>query len=412
MALNTYYKWRFIRQVRLRFSWDFSNQFYLWNPVKRYLNVSNVLHKQKAKNAILKHKIVAEKYRNILKKNEDNPYISKRYKNCTYVIHDDVVELVLQNISSDLAKEDALIIEINPGFGILSKALLESGVSQLKLIEDNRVFLPHLLELSELYPGKVQLINRDFYRMFKIPEDSETENDMSQIVEGAKIRKWNEEPPLKIFLILPFDKSYFLRRMIYSLECENSIYRLGRVEFLMFVSGKEYAYMIAGPKDNFMKYRQVSVLYQLFFDIELIEKIPKEHFYTIFKNKKRKRVFYDDSNLYFVKIIPKKDMFNDNMTLQKLTEFIYFVRFNLAVRKSLILPALERLIPDCGPHFIKYGLAIYTRFGDVTPEQILDIFNIFISLPGYNDGLFKDLFSDELSRKHQDETCDLETNIE
>lgn len=410
MILNSYYNERLIQLVPKIFRWNSFYKTYLWSPIKRSVNTSRILFKKNSKpnKNELKHKQIEQQYIYLLKKN--NPY-TKRYRNYTYIIHDEVVDLVLKNISSDIANEDAMIIEVNPGFGLLTKALLDNGIPHFKIVEDNSIFLPYLLEISETHLYELEIINKDFYRMFKISEDKESENYLFQLLRNVKVRNWVKAPPLKIFLILPNENNYFLRKIIYSLNNTKTIYQIGRIEFLMFVSGKEYEYMIAKPKDNFWKYRQISILLQLFFHIQPLGKMPKEYFFTIFKTRKKK-VFYDDKNLYLVRIIPKENIFNNDMTVTLFSEFMYFIRLNLASRKTVIIPALERLIPDCGPHFIKYGIAIYTRFGDISPNQILDIFKIFVSLPGYNIGLFKELFSDELFKKSHEESCDIETNVE
>lgn len=53
------------------------------------------------------------------------------------------------------------IIEIGPGPGGLTRALLEAGVTQVIAIERDSRCLPALAELSEAYPGRLEVIHED-----------------------------------------------------------------------------------------------------------------------------------------------------------------------------------------------------------------------------------------------------------
>lgn len=46
-------------------------------------------------------------------------------------------------------------------------------------------------------------------------------------------------------------------------------------------------------------------------------------------------------------------------------------------------------IPLCGPRLIKEGMNVFRRFGDLSPQQILLLFNQFSSWPEYKDSAFQ-----------------------
>lgn len=52
------------------------------------------------------------------------------------------------------------------------------------------------------------------------------------------------------------------------------------------------------------------------------------------------------------------------------------INFNFAVFRNWI--------PGCGPRLISEGLTIFTEFGDLTPSELLNVFNCFVSWPEFN----------------------------
>lgn len=45
-------------------------------------------------------------------------------------------------------------------------------------------------------------------------------------------------------------------------------------------------------------------------------------------------------------------------------------------------------VPSCGPRLIKEGMNVFTKFGDLSPEQLLLLFNQFSSWPEYEESIF------------------------
>lgn len=64
----------------------------------------------------------------------------------------------------------------------------------------------------------------------------------------------------------------------------------------------------------------------------------------------------------------------------------------------------RKWIPDCGPRLIKNGLSIFTKFGELSPQEIVHIFNQFSSWPEYELSAFKSGISrDGLFQSHEDD---------
>lgn len=48
----------------------------------------------------------------------------------------------------------------------------------------------------------------------------------------------------------------------------------------------------------------------------------------------------------------------------------------------------RKFVPGCGPKLIKEGFDICTKFKDLTPRQLLDLFKLYKSWPEYDENAF------------------------
>jgi 16S rRNA (adenine1518-N6/adenine1519-N6)-dimethyltransferase len=70
------------------------------------------------------------------------------------------------NLTSRIARsagplEDVHVIEVGPGPGGLTRAILAAGVKKLTVIETDERCLPALIEISDHYPGRLNVISGD-----------------------------------------------------------------------------------------------------------------------------------------------------------------------------------------------------------------------------------------------------------
>ena len=70
------------------------------------------------------------------------------------------------NITAKVARaagplEDATVVEIGPGPGGLTRALLFSGAKRVVAIERDARCLPALAEIAEAYPGRLSIVEAD-----------------------------------------------------------------------------------------------------------------------------------------------------------------------------------------------------------------------------------------------------------
>jgi secreted protein, putative len=57
-----------------------------------------------------------------------------------HIIDDNLINFLVKNISDDLPNEDALIIEVNPGPGFLTEALLKANVPRLRCFSSSDTY--------------------------------------------------------------------------------------------------------------------------------------------------------------------------------------------------------------------------------------------------------------------------------
>ncbi|XP_006897819.1 PREDICTED: dimethyladenosine transferase 2, mitochondrial [Elephantulus edwardii] len=247
-----------------------------------------------------------------------------------------------------------VVLECNPGPGILTQALLETGARVIAL-ESERTFIPHLESLGKQHHGKLDVVHCDFFKMD--PQNSGLVKPpvvLSQTlfhdleIEGFP---WSAGIPLKVFGIFPMkNEKKALWKLIYSLYSCTSIYRYGRVELNMFISEKEYQKLMAKPTDGNL-YQVLSVLWQVACNIRLLHMEPWSSFdlYTqngqLHKIKSKELAELIQQNLYFVQMTPRKALFTENLTPVNYEVFFHMLKQCFVKRNANLVDHLHSLSP-------------------------------------------------------------------
>ncbi|XP_064485055.1 dimethyladenosine transferase 2, mitochondrial-like isoform X3 [Ornithodoros turicata] len=277
-----------------------------------------------------------------------------------YHVHSAAVELLVKNVNP--TSEEALIFEANPGPGVLTKALLEAGIPQLRVFEKIPVFVGHLELLKEQYPSQLDIVREDFLRLASISASDEygvTERT-SQLLRGVPHLPWKNEPVVRVVGTLSRKKEVtFLRFLLHVLPQRASIFAVGRIDFLLFISGLEYT-------------------------------VPRRLFLPLPPKWKPKpnNVAVDHDNLFLVRLTPRSDLFELLTPPERLLELVFFIRQNMVKRTAYVIPTLEKWIPGCGPRLIHCGVKVFSRMGDLSPDQMLTLFQQFSALSEYQDSPF------------------------
>ncbi|XP_015929408.1 dimethyladenosine transferase 2, mitochondrial [Parasteatoda tepidariorum] len=316
----------------------------------------------------------------------DKKSVSRAKRNdYLYIKNTKDAECVASYLCRDWMK--GYILEANPGPGALTKAILNNGVAYLRVFEKQEEFLPALKELSLKY-SNLDIVSDDMMFLPSLEarlstnESSSLDSFFSDIPECA----WEGGISFRFFSIIYGKRCIkFLRYLLAVLPNKGSLFSLGRCEFFLIIPENEYLYMLAEPKLNFARYRWVTVLYRVFFDIQFLEKFSPEILHSAVSHRKKAM---KERNFYLMKLTPRPDLFSFIVNGNRLPDFYFFVRHHLIKRTGLVIPTLEGWIPSCGPRLIKEGMHFFTKFGDLSPKQILELFNQFSSWPEYEDSSF------------------------
>ncbi|XP_055536748.1 dimethyladenosine transferase 2, mitochondrial [Wyeomyia smithii] len=348
---------------------------------------------------------------------------------CLYIATAECASIVRQHVTAGLSA-DALLAEVNPGPGLLTRELLKDGVQRLMLVEDDEQFEPVLRSLMATYRDvdwslKVANFNGHWRQVYYDSEDSRRK--LQDLLEGMPRKRWKDEPNIRLFSIV--DSTRFFKAMMGCLANQTGLFSRGRCEMVLVLPPLVYVQLTCTKAAGYAMYRQQSVMFQLLFEHELLGTIPRRHILPwAAKPPKRKirseRQPYEQTQQdewYLMRIVPRKDL-HDFCLPDDLKLLRFFVYQHLISRTNRIIPALEKWIPYCGcrlilnqnyvpsiasaadkdqqlPFYLPKSLplrrndypervTIFTKFGELTPSQILTIFNDFISWPEFRQSAF------------------------
>ncbi|KAM4040583.1 dimethyladenosine transferase 2, mitochondrial [Anomaloglossus baeobatrachus] len=296
-----------------------------------------------------------------------------------------------------------VIMECNPGPGLLTQALLDAGHKVIAL-ESNSDFLPSLERLQRNASGQLKVVHCDFFRIDPWSEGLVQPPSMysSILMKNVNITEvpWASDVPLKVFLMLgPKKERISLWRQIYSLYERLSVYRYGRIELNIFMTEKQYLKLVSRPGD-FLKYQALTVLFQAACDIELLHKEPMATFMTPSKFRNLHTTKSGDvpcENLCLVQITPKRNLFSENFTPADGGIFVFMIKQFLARRKSKLIEKLDNLAPGNGKDLLQsLALPVDIATGCIYPEEYKLLFEIMSRSEEFNRSFVLDEICEDI----------------
>ncbi|MFT7813000.1 dimethyladenosine transferase 2, mitochondrial-like [Arapaima gigas] len=297
-----------------------------------------------------------------------------------FIVDPDLARLVTSHLEEDLEDGKAVIFECNPGPGVLTRALLNSGAERVVALEGDRAFLPDLKALESSLDGQLEVVHCDFFKLDPIGHGTMKPPSMysEKLFGGLGISEvpWTTDVPVKIVGIFPNrSERNMLWKLIFALFERTSIFRYGRVELIMFMSEKEYTKLVAQPGD-LKKYQPLGVLWQLACDIQLLHKEP---FSSFVSSTKRGAVIpslqASEDHLCLVRLTPHQCLFTSSLTPANGASLIVMVKQCLTKKRSLLIDQLNTWSPENGEKILaELGLLEDTQTGQVFPEEYKILF--------------------------------------
>ncbi|GLV43499.1 mitochondrial transcription factor B2 [Carabus blaptoides fortunei] len=305
-----------------------------------------------------------------------------------YLVDSVVAANIAASLKPYILSGNKTILETNPGFGFITRELLDYG------------------KLDCEYPGCLTIFNRDFFSIWKLSYQDRHDNGdrVKRLLSGIENRDWSQEPTLAIIGTLA--TSNFIRHLILSLIFQFGVMTFGRCELYLVLPPPLYIQLTAGPDTGLLLYRASSVLFQIFCDYQILNKVPRKAFLPWdntreFKANATLNKFngIDPDSMYLTRIVFKENL---PVPADRLQHIWYFVRHMMLSRRHRVIPNLEKWIPGCGTKLILANsssnlkknvniypdLDIFTQTGQLTASQILNMYNDFSSYPEYSESSF------------------------
>ncbi|XP_060099802.1 dimethyladenosine transferase 2, mitochondrial [Heteronotia binoei] len=286
--------------------------------------------------------------------------------------------------SSDLeptGRRPAVVVECDPGPGILTRTLLNAG-SRVIALESNNAFLPDLESLQKKLDGQLEVVHCDFFRLDPIglgtlrPPIMYSEKLFENL--GILPVPWTADTPLKVVGIVPQKRERnLLWKLVYALyEC-SSVYKYGRIELNLFVSEKEYKTLVAKPGDSRI-YQPLSVLWQTACDVQLLHMEPWSSFLTNSRNgglSIPKSVLLQNDHLCLVRMTPRKNLFTESLTAANSRIFILMVKQCLAKCRTKLVDKLNLWSSESGKNLLRQiEIPEDVTTGSLYPEEYKCLF--------------------------------------
>ncbi|XP_038249908.1 dimethyladenosine transferase 2, mitochondrial [Dermochelys coriacea] len=276
---------------------------------------------------------------------------------------------------------EPVVLECEPGPGVLTRTLLNAG-ARVVALESDKAFLPNLQSLENSLHGQLEVVYCDFFRLDPLGCGSMKPPAMysEKLFENLGIMAvpWTADVPVKIIGFLPQKKERNnLWKLIFVMYERSSIYRYGRIELNMFVSEKEYKVLTAKPGE-LRSYQALSVLWQTACEIQLLHMEPWSSFLTNSKTRGLaipKSMLLPNDHLCLVRMTPRRNLFTGGMTTTNSSTFILMIKQCLAKRKSKLIDRLNSWSPNSGSKLLR-ELEIPENIitGNLYPEEYRRLF--------------------------------------
>ena len=275
-------------------------------------------------------------------------FSKKSYK---YILDEKLASRVAQSLGN---LQDGVIIETNPGPGVLTKALFEAGATHVIGLEPERKFHPALWDLqAEVTANKrFDLLHGDFSKID--PHDGSVGTgafctppaiSSTDVLDSVESIPWTSDDLTARFVGIeaatnPTVLPRVLIGQLSKMAAKKGIFQKGRCE-LNFFYAEDRAQKITAQFGS-KYFNRLSVMVSLFCDVKVLLKEPCSLFYPVRGKEKHKF-------LNLVSIVPKKIPAVD-ISSEDLHYLNYFIRLLLVKPHRKIIDAIESISP--GSHVI------------------------------------------------------------
>ncbi|KAL5463191.1 hypothetical protein EMCRGX_G032069 [Ephydatia muelleri] len=271
--------------------------------------------------------------------------------------------------------KNKFVLEVNPGFGVLTRALLNAGATRIFALEPRPIFSKPLEELSKESGDRLNIIKADFKLIDRSRPGSISSADILGRVER---RLWEDEVSGYITGV----SSYLSTKQLLSyLMDQRATYRplyhcWGRVAMAMIFPDTQSKSILASPGSK--RYGRLSLFAQMMCDVIPSVKVPVEHIYPDCQELNRRTLSTNGSASayprYFqlIRLIPKREIVITEKGTAIADELIQQI---MTVRNKPIVSILTLFLPDAIGFLEEIGVPADTTGSNLTAHDAAKIIN-------------------------------------
>lgn len=307
-----------------------------------------------------------------------------------YLIEEKTAKEFVSFIIDDLLRNTCFVIETFPGFGLLTKTLLNANVPLVHMYEDLVEVQPIMDSLINQFPDRLELRKYNFQNVGKLMYLDNVHNDtqLQMALKGIPQKKWEDDTCMQVITVINTDR--FMRQILMSLVFSNCLMVYGRPAIYGAIKPSLWEHYTN------KKYKLVgtgNILFNICFNYKKLGEVSRRSYIPWRKPSSKPQgkntIVRDDNYFYVVKFEPKPDLHEKIIPKQDLVPFWHFLRHNFIPKKKRVIPELEKLIPNCGFKLILKDYNIFTDFHHLSPHQALDLYKEISSWPEFKTSSFK-----------------------
>lgn len=400
-----------------------SHKFPFTPFVLSWISSSNIHFPRYTETVIARHKSVYLKQkepRQTLKKKQsthaDYPFMPLLAAQQVYVLDEALADDIVRALLEHKMHQDVPLLESNPGPGVLTRKLFESGFKKIIAVEALEGFLPYLKELQNTVDKDALIVFHWQYVSASLPQwnpetlcDQHTDSLASLVSAGKKMHN----PPLTVLSILPHRKEgEFFKCLLTHFSSQQGLFTVGSPEWFVLIPPLFYQNLVVAAMDEnrpTKKFTNLAIVLLLFFDVKLCAKFPGCKFTPSFPERRKKYVAQtvlpevEDAVRYLVHFRPRSD---PALAPTQIPAFYSFLKQVMHKRKDRFIPKMEQLISGCGIHLIVLGITMMTKTGDLPLAMLVDIYKIMQTWPEYKGSPMMQYLSDNTMSPHQEDPSD------
>lgn len=294
----------------------------------------------------------------------------------------------------DVSHPGTVIFDSNAGPGVLSSELLKQGAPRVIIWEGRDKFWDSLKRVEEDYGGRVLLQKKCFFLSKKYAQTVHQEVP-AQPYKGIPVVSWHQDSPLTVVgCTSTLVMTTYIMSLTYSLISRTGLSFYGRVQHFLLLTGMETKLLSDLDACWSRMYMTRILFYKIFFDFEILSKIPISAFSPPYVMSGWKTLEYDADHMYLVKLVLKKDVYETVCAQSDMLVFLNILGEMNKQKHERLIPLLDHWFPGFGLTLLKMGYTMIDRVKAISIDDITRIHKVILTCPTYRESCFKQAFKE------------------